>query len=168
MEFNTYNMAKNIVMYRTRLNMSPKELANICGLSLSQIHNLERGKGAKTTLKHLKDIADALKVSIDDLLIDDLNIYCSSKADSLLDNHITNAFYSLTTKEKEYILKALYYLKLLNAKKVGYKSEYDKKSLYIDEIVYALENYSLEDQRHFRTVIKEIMQIRTGGNINNG
>lgn len=158
MNFSTKNMANKMVKYREKLGMKPKDLSLASGLSLSQIHNLERGKGATTTIEHFQKIADALHVSLDDLFMEDLNIYHSTNVNDEIDHDLLNSFYSLKTKQKKYILKAIRSLKLLEFQRPK-DTGCVEKSIYIEEIVRMIEGCSPEEQCHLRNIIREIQEI---------
>jgi transcriptional regulator with XRE-family HTH domain len=55
-----------VVRYRVRLGMTRKDLANESGVSYSQVSQIERGElgGSEHSAKA---IADALKVTVDDI-----------------------------------------------------------------------------------------------------
>lgn len=73
MEYNQKALGLRISKYREIRNLSQKQLSNICGVSQSYIASIEIGVGKTVNMAKLANIADALNVSIDDLLCDSIN-----------------------------------------------------------------------------------------------
>ncbi len=62
------NIAKNIKRLRQEKAISQDRLSKLADLSLNTIVNIEAGNNPNPTFETLKKIADALKVSIEDLI----------------------------------------------------------------------------------------------------
>ena len=60
-------LARNILTFRKRKNLSQEELADICGLHRTYIGSVERCE-RNVTLSTLETLAKALAVSVPDLL----------------------------------------------------------------------------------------------------
>lgn len=73
MEYNQKTLGKRIYKYREINRLSQKQLAIKVGISKSYITNLELGKGKTVGFEKVLNIANALNVSIDDLLCDSLD-----------------------------------------------------------------------------------------------
>jgi len=62
------NLAQNIKKFRKRLKLSQEELAKKAGITYSTLIKIESGANDNPTIKTLKKIADALNVTIDELI----------------------------------------------------------------------------------------------------
>ena len=104
-------LGKRIYDYRTRKKLSQEEFSEILNVSREFINMLETAR-RKPSVETLVDIANALGVSADDLLVDSL-IHSSSTADSelhklLLDcNDKEEQILTRTVKELKAILYSL-------------------------------------------------------------
>ena len=61
-------IAKNIKKYRTKLGISQDKLSKLAGITLHTITKIESGATPDPKIETVKKIADALGVSIDDLM----------------------------------------------------------------------------------------------------
>ena len=61
-------IAKNIKKYRTKLGISQDNLSKLAGITLHTITKIESGATPDPRIETVKKIADALGVSIDDLM----------------------------------------------------------------------------------------------------
>ena len=61
-------IGRNIKKYRGKLAISQDKLSKIAGITLHTITKIESGVTLDTRIKTVKKIADALGVSIDDLM----------------------------------------------------------------------------------------------------
>ena len=61
-------IAKNIKKYRTKLGISQDKLSKLAGITLHTITKIESGATPDPRIETVKKIADALGVSIDDLI----------------------------------------------------------------------------------------------------
>ena len=86
MEINYIKLGDRIRFYRTRAAISQEKLSELIGLSsFQQISNIETGR-TSTTLETIVNIAHALNVSVDQLLVDSLpeNVQNKNDLNSLL------------------------------------------------------------------------------------
>ncbi len=104
-------LGSRIAHFRGKLNLSQEQLAERVNLSREYINKIETA-ARKPTLDTLIDIANALHVSVDDLLVDSLH-YPISTADSdlhrlLLDcNKVEEQILTKTAQELKKILYGL-------------------------------------------------------------
>jgi len=61
-------IAKNIKKYRAKLGISQDKLSKLAGITLHTITKIESGATSDPRVETVKKIADALGVSIDDLV----------------------------------------------------------------------------------------------------
>ena len=61
-------IAKNIKKYRAKLGISQDKLSKLAGITLHTITKIESGATPNPRIETVKKIADALDVSIDDLM----------------------------------------------------------------------------------------------------
>jgi len=61
-------IAKNIKKHRAKLGISQDKLSKLAGITLHTITKIESGATPDPRIKTVKKIADALGVSIDDLM----------------------------------------------------------------------------------------------------
>jgi len=61
-------IAKNIKKYRTKLGISQDKLSKLAGITLPTITKIESGATPDPRIETAKKIADALGISIDDLM----------------------------------------------------------------------------------------------------
>lgn len=61
-------IAKNIKRYRAKLGISQDKLSKLAGITLHTITKIESGATPDPRIETVKKIADALGVSIDDLM----------------------------------------------------------------------------------------------------
>ncbi len=61
-------IAKNIKKYRAKLGVSQDKLSKLASITLHTITKIESGATSNPTIDTVKKIADALGVSIDDLM----------------------------------------------------------------------------------------------------
>jgi len=61
-------IAKNIKKYRTKLGISQDKLSKLAGITLHTITKIESGATPDPRIETVKKIADALGVSIEDLM----------------------------------------------------------------------------------------------------
>ena len=62
------NIGKKIKYFRTKAGLSQQKLANNTDLSISAITNLEQGIAQQPTIQTMVKIADALNISLDELV----------------------------------------------------------------------------------------------------
>lgn len=141
MVFNSDKVNKNIAYYRNKRGMSQSELAVLCNLTPGYIANLERNVNKCPTIDTLASIAHALNVSIDVLLKENLKIYENTDKKDATDKELLNIFYTLPTKEKNFILKVMdkldIYLAMIGAPTIPAKnhSESNIESPYLQDII---------------------------------
>lgn len=105
------SLGKRVAFYRNRIGLSQEELSEIVHVNFRHISHIETAT-RKPSLDAVIDLANALGVSADDLLVDSLN-YSSSTADSelhklLLDcNDLEENILIRTAKELKSILYSL-------------------------------------------------------------
>jgi len=61
-------ITKNIKKYRTKLGISQDKLSKLAGITLHTITKIESGATPEPRIETVKKIADALGVSIEDLM----------------------------------------------------------------------------------------------------
>ena len=61
-------IAKNIKKYRDKLGVSQDKLSKLAGVTLHTLTKIETGATPNPTIDTVKKIADALGVSLDDLM----------------------------------------------------------------------------------------------------
>ena len=61
-------ITKNIKKYRTKLGISQDKLSKLAGITLNTITKIESGATPDPRIETVKKIADALGVSIEDLM----------------------------------------------------------------------------------------------------
>jgi len=61
-------IAKNIKKYRDKLGISQDKLSKMAGVTLHTIAKIETGSTSDPRIETLRKIADALGVSVDDLI----------------------------------------------------------------------------------------------------
>lgn len=64
-----------ISSYRERLGLSRKIFSELSGVKLSNLTKIENGRGVELNLEVINKIAETLKVTLDDLLIDSIDKY---------------------------------------------------------------------------------------------
>jgi len=64
----TVSLAKNIKRERQKLNLSQDKLSKLAGITLHALTKIEGGVTLDPRIETVKHIADALGISIDDLL----------------------------------------------------------------------------------------------------
>jgi len=64
----TSTIAKNIKKYRAKFGISQDKLSKLAGVTLHTITKIESGATPNPRIETVKKIADALDVSIDDLM----------------------------------------------------------------------------------------------------
>ena len=64
-------LSKNIKKLRKKKKLSQDKLAKMADVTLTTLVKIESGVNDNTTIKTLKKIADALEVTVDDLLEND-------------------------------------------------------------------------------------------------
>lgn len=101
MDLNYHLIGLRIRHFRTERNMSQEELGDLVGTTNRHIINIENGnKGPSLTL--LVAIANALNVTSDDLLLDNLKRY-----GTLSDNELLSFMLDCNKTEKAIITKAM-------------------------------------------------------------
>ncbi len=70
--FDAVALGIRIKEYRNRKNLSQKELGNLCNMSQSTIANIEKGNISTFNIAKLNIIADALDITLDDILCDSI------------------------------------------------------------------------------------------------
>lgn len=68
MEKELPTIAKNIKKYRDKLGISQDKLSKLAGVTLHTIAKIETGSTPDPRIETLRKIADALGVSVDDLI----------------------------------------------------------------------------------------------------
>ena len=71
--FDNMALGKRMKYYRNKKNLSQKQLANLVDMPQSTISRLERGVIGLFNIKKLSILADALDVTLDDLLYDSID-----------------------------------------------------------------------------------------------
>lgn len=62
-------LTENIKKYRKQLGLSQRELSKISGVPLSMLTKIEQGVSTQPTIQTVAKIAEALKLSIDKLIV---------------------------------------------------------------------------------------------------
>lgn len=62
-------LTENTKKYRKQLGLSQRELSKISGVPLSMITKIEQGVSTQPTIQTVAKIAEALKLSIDKLIV---------------------------------------------------------------------------------------------------
>ena len=70
--FDNIALGKKVKYYRNKRNLSQKELASFAGMKQSTISRIERGIIGSFNIKKLSILADALNVTLDDLLYESI------------------------------------------------------------------------------------------------
>jgi len=63
-----FTIGRNIKKYRARRNISQDKLSKLAGITLHTITKIESGATLDPRIKTVKKIADALNISIDNLM----------------------------------------------------------------------------------------------------
>ena len=100
-------IGKRIKYYRTEQKISQEELSQIIRISVRHISNIETGAKAPS-LEMLINIANALEVSADDLLTDNLK-----HSSSPVDTEIHDILLDCNHDEKEMLTRLLKFMKAL-------------------------------------------------------
>ena len=90
---------------RARIGMSQERLAELAGLSMTHTSHIETGN-TKVSLPALVQIANALNVSLDDLVCDSLD-----KAKTIFENEITQTVQDCSEQEIRVIADTIIALK---------------------------------------------------------
>lgn len=64
-------ISKNLIKYRKRVGLSQEKLAEIAGISVGYVSKLERSIPNNTSVSVLMRIAEALDITLNDLVYDD-------------------------------------------------------------------------------------------------
>lgn len=107
MDLNYSLIGQRIKYFRTEQNMSQEELGELVGTTSRHIINIEMGKKGPS-LNLLVAIANALDVSSDDLLLDNLSRY-----GTLTGYEVSNLILDCNNTEKAILTKAMKNLKEL-------------------------------------------------------
>lgn len=67
------NIANNLKILRKKKNLTLKELEKISDISFSSIARIEREERKEITIQTVIKLAEALEVSLDDLVLKDLS-----------------------------------------------------------------------------------------------
>ena len=86
MEFDRELISNNISIYRKNAKLTQKQLAEITGLHSKYISNLERYSNRLTSMESLSKIANALNVSVDNLLYECLTCNKALDNDKIIEN----------------------------------------------------------------------------------
>lgn len=70
--FDAIALGKRIKEYRKRKKLNQKELGNLCNMSQPTISNIEKGNISTFNIAKLNIIADALDITLDDILCDSI------------------------------------------------------------------------------------------------
>ena len=105
MELDYQEIGRNIRRFRQDLGMKQKVLAELIHVSDQHISHIETGK-TKLSVKCLLDIANALQVSVDELVCG----YVSSSS-VIVDREISNLMEDCSPQEKQIILETIKALK---------------------------------------------------------
>lgn len=153
--FDSKALSLKIAQCRIKAELKPKELASLCGLTAGHINNLERGKGIVPTIDNLQNIADALNVSLDELLEDNLTVFKKFTPTTNLEKEILNTFYLLSDSKKQSVLNIIGSLEFykdasadesLNSKELEWKEKI-LGSASIQEIIVKLSSLTDEQQK---------------------
>ncbi len=107
MILNNESIGKRIKYYRTEKKISQEELSQIISISVRHISNIETGAKAPS-LEMLINIANALEVSADDLLTDNLK-----HSSSPVDTEIHDILLDCNHDEREMLTRLLKFMKAL-------------------------------------------------------
>ncbi len=99
--FDNMALGKRMKYYRNKKNLSQKQLANLVDMPQSTISRLERGVIGLFNIKKLSILADALDVTLDDLLYDSID---SLKKQN---ENISFSHYEMKLKELLFTFKEL-------------------------------------------------------------
>ena len=107
MEINYYTIGERIRHYREENGLSQEELADIIGVSWRHFNYLEHGE-RKTSIDNLVAIANALKISSNELLVDYLETLPQK-----LESEVIDLMNECTLNEKAILVDMLKHLKQL-------------------------------------------------------
>ncbi len=115
--YDSIRLGKKVNHFRKQKKISQQDLADKIGDSQSNISNLENGKN-KFNIEKLSEIANALDVTLDDLLEDSLIIHQNNKKDTTFyDVELKNLIYSFNEYQ---LLKILHFLDYFQDCKLQY------------------------------------------------
>lgn len=106
MEFNSYSIADNIKRHRYKSNLTQKQLADATGINQKYISYLENNNSIPG-LDILSRIADALSISLDKLLYENLEYFQKNSTDNKDERKINQELASKSIDELEYYSKML-------------------------------------------------------------
>lgn len=154
------SLGTKIQFYRMQRNITQAQLANLVGIEASYVGKIESHKIAPR-MDTLQNIADILKVNIDQLVDGQLDIYNRPKDETELDHKVLNAFYSLPIEKKEFILRIVDKLESYHAQtnilpKV--QSELVQDSSYIKEIISDLQLLDVDGQLLVNNFLKDLLK----------
>ena len=84
MEFNELSIRLNIIKFRNKAKLSQRQLAEKAGLSRTFISDIERNSKKLPSISSLYQIANALNISVDEILYDTLSYYSMNTDDTLI------------------------------------------------------------------------------------
>lgn len=157
------NYKYKIKKFRIERGLTPKELAKKCKLSPGYINQLENEDYIKNpTVDTLSKIASVLGINIDCLLMDDLNVYKGHSISQGFEYIMLNEYYSLTNKQKQYILNMLNNLVVLKDTKFAAKQPElpATKDIYMEQINTILQDFSTENKRRVLKLIRTVQEIK--------
>ena len=105
MELDYKTIGQRIKDARARIGMSQERLAELAGLSMTHMSHIETGN-TKVSLPALVQVANALNVSLDDLVCDSLD-----KAKKIFENDITQTVQDCSEQEIRVIADTIIALK---------------------------------------------------------
>lgn len=106
MKINSKAIADNIKRYRYKANVTQRQLADAAGINLKYISHLENNKSVPG-LDILSRIADALSVTLDALLYENLKYFHQNSSESKDERALNQEFATKTIEELEYYSKIL-------------------------------------------------------------
>jgi transcriptional regulator with XRE-family HTH domain len=114
------SLGSRVRVYRTQLNMNLRELSKACGLSPSKLSRVENGQSKTFDMDSLKKLANALGVSIGQLIGDAPTAQPeSTESVDQMARRILSGYRKLSPASREKLRDLLVYLEASEARKKG-------------------------------------------------
>jgi len=107
--FNELSVSENVHKYRKNARLSQNQLSEKAGVSRTFISDLERGANKLPSINILCRLAEALNISVDNLIQDTLTVYAPSDNDSL-SKEIAETLHCKSERDLQTILSYINYL----------------------------------------------------------
>jgi transcriptional regulator with XRE-family HTH domain len=155
MEFDKTKIGIKISTYRQKCNMTQKQLAKAAGIAETDIAKYEQHKHLPK-MNALQKIADALQISIDQLLEDNLEVFQQPVDLSPIDHQLLSSFYILSNTKMTALLK--FANTMDNEKQVPKDKVCD--SSFLHEIMVQLQTFDKDYQEFFLHQILETKRLK--------